>query len=47
MFDFNLSEIYDVETKTLKQAVRRNINRFPGDFLIAFGEGMEGGHHNL
>jgi hypothetical protein len=34
MFDFDLSEMYDVETRTLKQAVRRNINRFPGDFLI-------------
>ena len=24
MFDFDLSELYDVETRTLKQAVRRN-----------------------
>ncbi len=34
MFDFDLSELYDVETRTLKQAVRRNIHRFPDDFLI-------------
>ncbi len=34
MFDFDLSELYDVETRTLKQAVRRNIHRFPNDFLI-------------
>ena len=34
MFDFDLSEMYEVETRTLKQAVRRNITRFPGDFLI-------------
>ena len=27
-------DLYDVETRTLRQAVRRNINRFPGDFLI-------------
>ena len=34
MFDFDLSALYDVETRTLKQAVRRNIQRFPKDFLI-------------
>jgi hypothetical protein len=34
MFDFDLSALYNVETRTLKQAVRRNIQRFPKDFLI-------------
>ena len=34
MFDFDQSELFDVETRTLKQAVRRNILRFPNDFLI-------------
>jgi len=34
IFDFDLSELYDVETRVLKQAVRRNIHRFPDDFLI-------------
>jgi hypothetical protein len=34
MFDFDLSEMYDVETRILKQAVRRNIHRFPDDFLL-------------
>ena len=34
MFDFDLSALYEVETRTLKQAVRRNIQRFPKDFLI-------------
>jgi hypothetical protein len=34
MFDFDLAALYDVETRTLKQAVRRNIRRFPKDFLI-------------
>ena len=33
MFDSDLFELYEVETRTLKQAVRRNINQFPGDFL--------------
>ena len=34
MLDFDLSALYNVETRTLKQAVRRNIQRFPRDFLI-------------
>ncbi|MBN1969714.1 MAG: ORF6N domain-containing protein, partial [Candidatus Delongbacteria bacterium] len=29
MLDFHLAELYEVETKVLKQAVRRNIDRFP------------------
>ena len=31
MLDFDLAEIYGVETKRLKEQVRRNINRFSGD----------------
>jgi hypothetical protein len=34
MLDRDLAELYGVETKTLKQAVRRNINRFPPDFMF-------------
>jgi len=34
MFDFDLTALYNAETRTLKQAVRRNILRFPKDFLI-------------
>lgn len=34
MLDFNLAEMYGVETKTLKRAVNRNIERFPGDFMF-------------
>ena len=34
MFDFDLSAMYNVETRALKQAVRRNIQRFPKDFLV-------------
>lgn len=29
MIDFHLAELYQVETRVLKQAVRRNIERFP------------------
>ena len=34
MFDFDLAQLYGVETKRLKEAVRRNINRFPPDFMF-------------
>jgi hypothetical protein len=34
MFDFDLAEIYHVETKYLKRAVRNNIERFPKDFMF-------------
>ena len=34
MLDFHLAELYEIETKVLKQAVRRNINRFPPDFMF-------------
>ena len=34
MLDFDLAELYQVETRALKQAVRRNIERFPDDFMF-------------
>lgn len=34
MIDFHLAELYQVETRALKQAVRRNIERFPSDFMF-------------
>jgi len=34
MLDSLLAELYGVETKALNQAVRRNIDRFPNDFLF-------------
>jgi hypothetical protein len=34
MLDVNLAELYRVETKTLKRAVRRNQERFPRDFMF-------------
>ena len=38
MLDFDLAQLYQVETRTLKQAVRRNIERFPDDFLVKLPE---------
>ena len=34
MLDMYLAIIYEVETRVLKQAVRRNIDRFPDDFMF-------------
>lgn len=34
MLDFDLAELYGIETRVLKQAVRRNIERFPEDFMF-------------
>ena len=34
MLDFELSELYETETKQLKRQVRRNIDRFPDDFMF-------------
>jgi hypothetical protein len=32
MIDMDLAELYNVETKVLNQAVKRNIDKFPEDF---------------
>jgi phage regulator Rha-like protein len=34
MLDFDLAALYEVETKVLNQAVKRNINSFPEDFMF-------------
>ena len=34
MFDFDLAELYEVETKSLNLAVKRNLKRFPEDFMF-------------
>lgn len=34
MLDFDLAELYGIETKNLKKAVRRNLERFPSDFMF-------------
>lgn len=38
MLDFDLAELYEVETRALKQAVRRNNRRFPSDFMFELSE---------
>ncbi|MEI6436872.1 MAG: ORF6N domain-containing protein [Bacteroidota bacterium] len=34
ILDFDLAALYGVETKQLKRSVRRNIQRFPGEFMF-------------
>jgi len=34
MFDFDLAMLYEVDTRSLNQAVKRNIERFPIDFMF-------------
>ena len=34
MLDFDLAELYEVETRILNQAVKRNIDLFPPDFMF-------------
>ncbi|MDI6767921.1 MAG: ORF6N domain-containing protein [Bacteroidota bacterium] len=38
MIDADLALLYGISTKVLKQAVRRNINRFPDDFMFELTE---------
>lgn len=38
MFDTDLADLYEVETKVLNQAVKRNIERFPKDFMFQLTE---------
>jgi hypothetical protein len=38
MLDFHIASLYQVETRTLKQQVKRNIKRFPGDFMFQLTE---------
>ena len=38
MLDFDLAALYEVENRTLKQAVRRNRDRFPADFMFELTE---------
>ena len=57
LLDVNLADLYGVETKFLKRAVRRNQERFPDDFMFQltkqeldnlrcqFGTSSWGGHH--
>jgi hypothetical protein len=38
MLDFDLAQLYGVQTKVLKQTVKRNIERFPEDFIFTLTE---------
>lgn len=38
MLDFDLAKLYQVETRALNQAVKRNIKRFPADFMFQLTE---------
>ena len=38
MLDFDLAELYEIETRSLKRSVRRNIERFPDDFMFVLTE---------
>lgn len=38
MLDSDLAELYGVETKTLNQAIKRNTERFPEDFMFRLSE---------
>jgi hypothetical protein len=38
ILDYDLAILYDVETRALKQAVKRNLERFPNDFMFILTE---------
>jgi phage regulator Rha-like protein len=38
MLDFDLAMLYEVDTRSLNQAVKRNIERFPADFMFRLTE---------
>jgi hypothetical protein len=44
MLDFDLAQLYQVETKVLKQTVRRNCDRFPEDFMFELTSNKRGGN---
>lgn len=43
MLDYDLARLYQIETRALKQAVRRNLERFPEDFMFV----LTGDEHKL
>ena len=38
LLDFQLAELYEVEARSLNQAVKRNLDRFPEDFMFQLSE---------
>ena len=47
MIDRDLAELYGVETKKLNQAVKRNIDRFPADFMFQLNDNEQKEHSHL
>lgn len=39
MLDFDLAELYEIENRRLKEQVKRNIERFPQDFMFKLTKG--------
>lgn len=39
MLDFDMAALYEVETRVLNQSVKRNIKRFPKDFMFQLTKG--------
>ncbi len=46
MLDLHLAELYQVETRALKQAVKRNIDRFPSDFMFELSKDVVKQHNH-
>jgi hypothetical protein len=42
MLDFDLAELYELETRVLNQAIKRNIESFPEDFMFRLTKGGMG-----
>lgn len=42
MIDADLAEVYGVSTKALNQAVKRNIDRFPSEFMFCLTKAEKG-----
>ncbi len=38
MLDFDLATLYEIETKVFKQAIKRNLNRFPKNFMFELSQ---------
>ena len=38
MLDMDLARIYGIENRALKQAVRRNLSKFPEDFMLRLSD---------
>ena len=48
MLDFDLARLYQVETRVLNQSVKRNLKRFPPDFMFQLTvQEWKICHHNL